>query len=926
MKRASAVAGLLAVLFLLPLGLIKTSGPPFVPEIDVFRAAETLRGNYIPVDAVIRGLGLVCWLAWIYLLFVVVLRIAAVAVEKSNPRAGASLRSATDAVTPRWIRRALDLALSSTMLLSAVSGVAVSKPVDHSHVLSVAAVANPNYANPAVGSHLEYVVKPGDSLWDIAEEQLGSGYRWREIFQLNHGRVFSDGRSLVNPHLIHPGWGLIMPQPSVAPSEALEPPPPAERIPSTDPSPIPTVTRSPDRSFTTRHQEQTRASRDARPVIELPAGGVLAASFASGILAAQALSALRRRRSRKALAEPDDAAESPLVLDLRRQVEIPAAGHLEAAASEVAALWQRVNQSLPRFPIAREDKDRAILYISKAEDTSPVIPPSTSRIVFRDEGHLIRAEVGRPFPPKPVRQEKLSATGMFIPIGARRGTAVHLGVLATGGLAVTGAGAASFTAQALLSCAADAACEDLEIYMIGDEPVLADLRNLNHVRAVASWHGTEDVLQRIQAEMLRRARLLMNERVDDLWSYCAADREEPLHVVLIVMTQPPQVMIGIAEAISAQGMRLGVGVIALGWIPAPISIALEADRKVHIKAPLPGIPELLLPFHLSPGEISQAVAIINSARPPAWDVEAEGGSAEADDERDEVHIVTPDLPSARHAEPPPSKIVVNEEPVALTDDIPLTPAPGQLEIRSFGNLVIVKDGRTIEKGLRTKAREVLAFLVAHPQGVSRERIWDALWPEVDPEVSRLDLNRSLYNLRKRTGRDTQHITRARENYRLNFENWWADAVAFESQFSRAGSLAAEDSIETLSRALDLYKGPFCDDCYFHWLEPVRDRYRSIFVKSSARLANLFMEYDRADEAIVVLDRAIQVDLVNEDLYRRAMAIEGRLGRRKAVHERLNKLQAILQDELDVDPDEETASLFRGVMANLERERKALRHT
>jgi len=54
-------------------------------------------------------------------------------------------------------------------------------------------------------------VKRGDSLWRIARIHLGSGDRWREIFDLNRGRVQADGRSLRNPDLILIGWVLELP-------------------------------------------------------------------------------------------------------------------------------------------------------------------------------------------------------------------------------------------------------------------------------------------------------------------------------------------------------------------------------------------------------------------------------------------------------------------------------------------------------------------------------------------------------------------------------------------------------------------------------------------------------------------------------------------------------------------------------------------
>ena len=54
--------------------------------------------------------------------------------------------------------------------------------------------------------------RPADSLWSIAERQLGSGERWQEIADLNKGRVMDDaGRRFDADRPIHPGWKLLMP-------------------------------------------------------------------------------------------------------------------------------------------------------------------------------------------------------------------------------------------------------------------------------------------------------------------------------------------------------------------------------------------------------------------------------------------------------------------------------------------------------------------------------------------------------------------------------------------------------------------------------------------------------------------------------------------------------------------------------------------
>ncbi len=47
-------------------------------------------------------------------------------------------------------------------------------------------------------------VQPGDSLWKIAQKNLGDGSRWREIYDLNKDQI-------ANPNLIQPGQQFKMP-------------------------------------------------------------------------------------------------------------------------------------------------------------------------------------------------------------------------------------------------------------------------------------------------------------------------------------------------------------------------------------------------------------------------------------------------------------------------------------------------------------------------------------------------------------------------------------------------------------------------------------------------------------------------------------------------------------------------------------------
>ncbi|HRE00954.1 MAG TPA: LysM peptidoglycan-binding domain-containing protein, partial [Ilumatobacteraceae bacterium] len=80
-----------------------------------------------------------------------------------------------------------------------------------------AADAVPNASTPAGA----VTVHRGDSAWGLAEQHLGDGMRWRELWELNRDRPQPDGRTWSNPQLIQAGWQILLP---TSESPAAEPP------------------------------------------------------------------------------------------------------------------------------------------------------------------------------------------------------------------------------------------------------------------------------------------------------------------------------------------------------------------------------------------------------------------------------------------------------------------------------------------------------------------------------------------------------------------------------------------------------------------------------------------------------------------------------------------------------------------------------
>jgi DNA-binding SARP family transcriptional activator len=761
---------------------------------------------------------------------------------------------------------------------------AVTVPTDAATARPVLASAShhdnevPRWARDAPGG--VHRVKAGDNLWELAEDKLGDPHRWREIYKLNRGHEQANGYALTDPDEIHVGWVLAMPArdneptPSTpappadtaSPDDGVSEPEPGGAAPSTAPAPpgpaatTPApATSTPSPTATATPSTAASPSTSVTPSADAPASPGPADESSADEAAA-----------------PDSGTEAT---DDEAGIRLPSRGWvslgLAALIAAVASLLrlQRRRRAQLSFPIpARFTAQPAPIPASLA----PVGAAGLRHLPTRDD------EPHRP-----------AAPVVPAPIGLDTdGDEVSLFDLSGRGLALAGDAAESAARAVLAAALATGATQSTEA-----RPVVVTTAELlaRLLPAGAALHGLDpdgtsydgerlivlaDVAAAVthaEEEMIVRRRLLDTFDLDTI----EALNERTDHAE----TQPPYVLL--IEATPRHAARIH----AVG--------AHRAALQLHpvVLGELDGIPTaeaagVARPSTLTADDLAAVLTMLTdaTARPePGHDIDLD--------------------PAPSH--PAAAPYEMSAEP---DEPVPAQPSevPAPVRLRVLGPVLVETETGAVATGMRSGSYTVLASLAAHPGGRTLDQLAADLHPDTTPSTAgkriRTDISTTRRVLRAATGNAEAMFVvydPATGRYRLDPEliavDLWQMLTAIE-----AANTADDDTrvLALLRRAAELYGGDFADGTDLTWITDYATTYRHQILSVLARIAEL-LEADHPDQAVTALERALEFDPVNEELYQRIIRIHGRAGRPDAVRRTLRRLEDRLADLGGAEPSEAT---------------------
>jgi predicted ATPase/DNA-binding SARP family transcriptional activator len=345
----------------------------------------------------------------------------------------------------------------------------------------------------------------------------------------------------------------------------------------------------------------------------------------------------------------------------------------------------------------------------------------------------------------------------------------------------------------------------------------------------------------------------------------------------------------LARIAAARGeMRLAASLLAAG---------LQLGEQMGIKDPEAEADELARlsdALHAALGPAGHAAAVAEGRRAGAEDVL---GLLSA------VPAVEPLTVEARAVQAAGEDAEVHS---ATHGDGPEIAALGPLRIRLAG----VGSG-----GTSARARELLVFLLLHPEGATKEEIGLALWPEATAAQVRNSVHVTLHRLRTALGRP--------EWVRVDAGRYSLDACLLAGfdvpRFQRgvraalAELRAGRDASASLLDALALYRGELLQgepvgDWHLAW----RDELEHLYLDALSEAGFALEQAGRQAEAAEIYRRWVAADEFCEQAYRRLMICLDQMGERRDALRVYDRLVELLADELQVAPEPETTAVYEHI--------------
>lgn len=258
----------------------------------------------------------------------------------------------------------------------------------------------------------------------------------------------------------------------------------------------------------------------------------------------------------------------------------------------------------------------------------------------------------------------------------------------------------------------------------------------------------------------------------------------------------------------------------------------------------------------------------------------------------------------------------------LLDETPVEAAPltRAIEVQLFGEFAVKVDDKPVpsQAWLGFKTKMILALLLGNPEGITKEKLAETLYPDTD--ISRSAILTLINRLRQALEPGLSRQTSSRfvlwqgGKYKFNWAvSHQVDTLEFEAAIQQARQSRGEERNQAFQRALEVYKGTYLPEFSGEiWCQIAQEHYRRMWQSALHTLMEEAEKQGRWDQLLQLADRQLSVDRAAEGAHRAKMRALHKMGQRDGALRHYKIVEQVMREELGVEPEDETTRLYQNI--------------
>jgi DNA-binding SARP family transcriptional activator len=250
----------------------------------------------------------------------------------------------------------------------------------------------------------------------------------------------------------------------------------------------------------------------------------------------------------------------------------------------------------------------------------------------------------------------------------------------------------------------------------------------------------------------------------------------------------------------------------------------------------------------------------------------------------------------------------------LPDDLHIENWPWPIRVYTLGSFRLLINGQLHSQAGKSqyKPLKLLKILVAlGGQDVKEEKISELLWPDAEGDAAHSSFTTTLSRLRKLLGDDSISVKSGRLS--LNKRRCWVDVWVLDEHLEQLQMVGADavDLRMLADKIIALYRGPFMSDEDGIWVERLRLRLQSLYIRFILHLGrSLTVEHADQGKATRPVKSVAPFDPCADEFYSNLMASYADMGQSAESLDVYSQCREILTRDLGIIPAD-ADKIFRG---------------